>query len=209
MRTIPLITLLFLIGGCPSSAIDGKLTPIKIESKRSTPLQLCQATPEFIKLADKAMYLVLDEMDKAGLINKEKTVASMRREAPIICQIDQPEPCILTPSNCEKSENFTNVRCARKRGCGHEFGLWISRHWPPVCRDRWPDEPHCVNSAKEQSENGFLSDLCKESCEVICARNYPNCKSCYNDPQLSAFARAARRLHASLIVAAGQLQAEQ
>jgi hypothetical protein len=183
------VLVVLLLTGCPSSAIPGK-TAILMESKRSTPIQLCMATPEFRNQLDQAVLLVGKELRAAGLISaREATLEG--GDTPIACQIDQPEPCLLTPASCRKYPK--SPRCARKRGCGHANGLWIARLWPPVCTSEWPDEAHCVQTAEEQSTRGFVSDLCKEVCEVFGARHTPSF-NCYSEPQLSAFRRAAEAM---------------
>lgn len=182
-------TILIWASSCTSSAIRGD-TPILMESKRSTPIQRCLATAEFRAQLDRAVRLVGEEMHRAGIISaREATMEG--GDTPIACMVDQPEPCILTPASCDM---VVDRRCARKAGCGHANGLWVSRHWPPVCRSWWPDEPHCVPSPSGQSDKHFTNTLCKEVCEVFCARHTPPC-NCYSDPQLSAFSAAARKMY--------------
>lgn len=181
---------LFLLelAGCKSSAIPGA-TPILMESKRSTPIQRCIATPGFRAQLDQAVQFVGEEMQREGLITPGE--AALRGgDTPIACMIEQPEPCVLTPHRCDR---VVHAQCARKRGCAHAVGLFVSKLWPPICRSWWPDEPHCVVHPSMQSTAGFVRDLCKEVCEVFCARRPQPC-TCYHGPTHNAFMRAARRM---------------
>jgi len=189
LRYFFLVASLFLLG-CPSSAQPG-LTPVLVESKRSVPLQQCQATPRFRSLVDQSVVAMLDELSTIGVINREGMIKSLKDEPPIACMINQPEPCMLTPASCRKDP--TNIRCARKRGCGHEAFFWVAEVWPPVCKPEWPDEPHCVASADQQTNDGFINDLVHEVCEMLCARRFPPCNA-HNVRELEAQKRAAAKL---------------
>jgi hypothetical protein len=161
-----LLLLLLLLSGCVSSARPG-LTAVRVESKRSTPSQLCRWTPGFQRAVDLALVLTVDELVAVGLVKDRVDLArSLQAEPPIACQIERPEPCTLTPSTCTANA----PACARKRGCAHSHGLWLARLWPPLCRESWPDEPHCVNGGANQSERGWESDLVHEIAEMILAR---------------------------------------
>ena len=149
---------LLLLSGCPSSALP-TATILSVESKyRVGPMiQTCSHAEELIPLVEQAWNVVLEEMERAGLL-PDRVAIERELKGTRVCLVLEPDLCGPASTKC-----IGIPQCARRRGCASAWGkyVWIARWWPPVCRPEWKDEPNCVAEGQPRSSN-YRSDLCWE-----------------------------------------------
>jgi hypothetical protein len=182
-RAVTTTFVLLLSSGCPSSALPTNVGFL-VQSKYGLhTLDTCTSAPELVALLNRAVPVVLEEMERAGLAKRADLEASLRKKPAYGCFVEQPQPCAVTPDTCTAHLPV----CARRRGCTIEgVQFWVSRYWPPVCRADWPDEPcgvgcRCSAGPAQQSSAGWQRDAIGEVVALFCAR-----AGCYGEPALDA-----------------------
>lgn len=195
MRLLLTLAVALLLCNCTTTSLPTK-TALNVESKyRVGPMvQTCGSAQELIPIVEQVWPLVLTELEAEGILKDRAALErelgkSWRQSAARVCLVEQPDlcgpskPCVGQPI------------CARRRGCAWSWGryAWVSRHWPPICRPDWPDEPCddkgticCVHSEPEQSTD-YIPDLIHELAELACQSMNVDA---HGAPALAAQARA-------------------
>jgi hypothetical protein len=132
------ILLAVLLAGCTSSAIPG-LTPIGAESRYGVlqTEQRCSNAPLLRGAADRMLPLIVDELDRAKLVEYAHLVDRLRdlhQSRLWICLLPKPEPCprgsTVIAAGCADSMAGTTLWVAHtstwEAALAHEFGHVLS-----------------------------------------------------------------------------------
>jgi hypothetical protein len=153
MRLLPIV---LLLAGCPSPGLVKGLTGVRSQQGYSmvNTAQKCIDAKRAVEIADIALAIYLYQLSSAGYI-KDREVIEDNTFA--VCLLPSAEPC--------RGGGWTRgpfgptlpgekyPLAARKRGCASRYAAWSAKQWPPVCRDVWKDEPHCVTADKVSEAN--------------------------------------------------------
>jgi len=150
-----------LLAGCPSPGLVTGLTGIKSQQGYTLNTeQKCVEAARAVEIADVALPIYLRQLNAVGYIKNRKLVDESKFSA---CLIEDPEPC--RAGGWTKGPFGPTLPgekyplAARKRGCANSGFAWASKHWPPVCREVWKNEPHCVTADKVSTNNWEVNYL--------------------------------------------------
>ncbi len=115
----------------------------------------CIEPVKTMRLADRILPVVLDEISKAGLIDYQQAVNRLKGRV-MVCMIPRPEPCCAGTA-C--AGPFLRTTPARKAGCTVWTSIWVSKTWPPSCSPEWPEEPHCDSNETHSIEATMVHEL--------------------------------------------------
>ena len=134
---------LLLLSACPNSAYRGAFVIAQNPKYTLNTQHTCEAPEEALRLAELAMPLILQELERDGVIADYAAAVRQLAGKTMVCRIPAPEPCCMNRNYCAKPQQPGGGRYARKAGCTILSSVWYSETWPPICRPDWPSEPHC------------------------------------------------------------------
>lgn len=159
-----LLPILILLTGCPSPGLVTGITGVRSQQGyTASTTQKCIEAERAVEIADQALPIYFRQLKAAGYI-KDRAVLEDNKF--YVCLVPKPEPC--------KNGGWTKgpfgptlpgekyPLAARKRGCASGWHAWSAKAWPPVCRDVWKDEPHCVTADKVSTvgwEGNYVHEL--------------------------------------------------
>ncbi len=164
-----LFPIFLLLAGCPSPGLVTGLTGVK--SQQGFTLNTagkCIEAARAVEIADIALPIYLRQLTLAGYIKERPEPSKFS-----VCLVQLPEACkfggwIRGPFG-PKLPGEKYPMPARKRGCASGWHAWSAKQWPPVCRDVWKDEPHCV-AADKVSEVGWEGNYIHELYNMVVLR---------------------------------------
>jgi len=148
-QVVFLFFLLFLFCGCKSTASHGEWAWAQEKYTLNT-AQECFGSTGTVKIADRVLSLLIDELDREGLLwaERDRVLRSSKGKMGV-CLVKFPEKCCVNSACAPPCIESRGKRlCARKHGCAGDRFAWASVCWPPLCKWDWPEEPHCIPSAE-------------------------------------------------------------